>query len=121
MAEDKKILRYEELNDDDRRTVDEILESMLNCSSCSDVGGLPKRKWGDGLNKVDEYMKILPGADYVLTQTLNYIFSNGLTTGSINAIFAPGHKFNGVNVEQSESALTWTATAATYKGVTVNL
>lgn len=85
MAEDKKILRYEELNDEDRRTVDEILESMLNCSSCSDVGGLPKRKWGDGLNKVDEYMKTLPGADYVLTQTLNYMFSNGLTTGSINA------------------------------------
>ena len=85
MAEDKKILRYEELNDDDRRTVDEILESMLNCSSCSDAGGLPKREWGRGLDKVDEYMKTLPGADYVLTQTLNYMFSNGLTTGSINA------------------------------------
>lgn len=29
-------------------------------------------------------MEILPGAEYVLTQTLNYIFSNGITTGSIN-------------------------------------
>lgn len=84
MADEKKILRYEELNDEERRKIDEILESMLECNSCNDIGSLPKRKWGDGLEKVDEYMQILPGADYVLTQTLNYIFSNGLTTGSIN-------------------------------------
>ena len=83
MADEKKLLHYEELNDEERRAIDEILESMLECNSCNDIGNLPKRKWGDGLAKVDEYMKILPGADYVLTQTLNYIFSNGLTTGSI--------------------------------------
>lgn len=85
MAEEQKILRYEELNDEDRRKVDEILESMIECSECQDISKLPKHKWGDGLEKVDEYMRILPGADYVLTQTLNYIFSNGLTTGSINS------------------------------------
>lgn len=84
MAEDKKLLKYEELNDEERRAIDDILASMLECNSCSDIGSLPKRRWGDGLEKVDEYMKVLPGADYVLTQTLNYIFSNGLTTGSIN-------------------------------------
>ena len=84
MADEKKILNYEELNDEERRIIDEILESMLECNQCNDIGSLPKRKWGDGLAKVDEYMKILPGADYVLTQTLNYMFSNGLTTGSIN-------------------------------------
>lgn len=83
MAEEQKILRYEELNDEERRQIDEILESMLDCSSCQDIGKMPKRKWSDGLEKVDEYMRVLPGADYVLTQTLNYIFSNGLTTGSI--------------------------------------
>lgn len=83
MADEQKILRYEELNDDERRKVDEILESMLECSECKDIGSVPKRKWSDGLEKVDEYMRVLPGADYVLTQTLNYIFSNGLTTGSI--------------------------------------
>lgn len=83
MAEEQKILRYEELNDDERRQIDEILESMLECSSCQDIGKMPRRKWGDGLEKVDEYMRVLPGADYVLTQTLNYIFSNGLTTGKI--------------------------------------
>ena len=83
MADEKKILNYEELNDEERRAIDEILENMLECNACADVSPLPKRKWGAGLEKVDEYMRILPGADYVLTQTLNYIFSNGLTTGSI--------------------------------------
>lgn len=83
MADEKKILHYEELNDEERRAIDEILENMLECNACTDVSPLPKRKWGDGLAKVDEYMRVLPGADYVLTQTLNYIFSNGLTTGSI--------------------------------------
>ena len=101
MADEKKILRYEELNDEERRKIDEILESMLECNSCNDIGSLPKRKWGDGLEKVDEYMKVLPGADYVLTQTLNYIFSNGLTTGSLN----DDEKLNGFlyrkNLEQT--------------------
>ena len=84
MADEKKILHYEELNDEERRAIDEILENMLECNACADTSPLPKRKWGDGLAKVDEYMRVLPGADYVLTQTLNYMFSNGLTTGSIN-------------------------------------
>lgn len=84
MAEERKILHYEELNDEEKRKIDEILESMLECNQCNDIGSLPKRKWRPGLEKVDEYMQVLPGADYVLTQTLNYIFSNGLTTGSIN-------------------------------------
>lgn len=84
MAEEQKILRYEELNDEERRKIDEILESMLECNACNDIGQTPRRTWKPGLEKVDEYMQILPGADYVLTQTLNYMFSNGLTTGSIN-------------------------------------
>lgn len=83
MADERKLLKYEELNDEERRAIDEILASMLECNSCSDIGNLPRRRWGDGLEKVDEYMRVLPGADYVLTQTLNYMFSNGLTTGSI--------------------------------------
>ncbi len=83
MADEKKLLHYEELNDEERRAIDEILENMFECNSCNDIGNLPRRRWGDGLEKVDEYMRVLPGAGYVLTQTLNYMFSNGLTTGSI--------------------------------------
>ena len=83
MADEKKILKYEDLNDEERRAIDDILSAMLECNSCNDIGSMPRKKWGDGLEKVDEYMRVLPGADYVLAQTLNYMFSNGLTTGSI--------------------------------------
>lgn len=61
---------------------DEVLKNWTECSVC-DLA-VPKGKETYGLERVDEYMRVLPGADYVLTQTLNYIFSNGLTTGSIN-------------------------------------
>lgn len=60
----------------------DMLEKWAECTAC-DVS-VPKKKKEYGLEQVDEYMKILPGAEYVLTQTLNYIFSNGLTTGSLN-------------------------------------
>lgn len=78
-----KYLDFEKMNDDDRRVLDEILENWAKCNQVCDVA-VPKRRRDYGLEKVDEYMRVLPGADYVLTQTLNYIFSNGLTTGSIN-------------------------------------
>lgn len=83
MAEEKTLLRYEELNDEERKAIDAVLDSMLQCGSCTDIATQRKRRPAT-LAKVDEYMRVLPGADYVLTQTLNYIFSNGLTTGSIN-------------------------------------
>lgn len=62
--------------------MNKILESWAECTAC-DIS-VPKKPVKRGLSQVDRYMEILPGADYVLTQTLNYIFSNGLTTGSIN-------------------------------------
>lgn len=78
-----KYLDLENLNDEERRVLDEIVENWAKCNQVCDVA-VPKKKREYGLEKVDEYMRTLPGADYVLTQTLNYIFSNGLTTGSIN-------------------------------------
>ena len=81
MAEIKH-LDYENLNDEDRRLLDEIVRDWATCNQVCDVA-VPKRPRQYGLEKVDEYMRVLPGADYVLTQTLNYIFSNGVTTGSI--------------------------------------
>lgn len=77
-----KYLDLENLNDEDRRVLDEIVENWAKCNQVCDVA-VPKKKHEYGLEKVDEYMRVLPGADYVLTQTLNYIFSNGVTTGSI--------------------------------------
>lgn len=83
MAEDIRYLDYDNLNSEDRRVIDELIEDWAKCNQVCDVA-VPKKKEIKGLDKVDEYMRVLPGADYVLTQTLNYIFSNGLTTGSIN-------------------------------------
>ena len=62
---------------------DEVLNNWLECNTVCDLSK-PRRRKIESLEKADRYMDILPGADYVLTQTLNYIFSNGLTTGSIN-------------------------------------
>lgn len=70
------------MEDKDLKVLDDILKQMLECSAC-DIA-VPREKRKEGLEKADRYMEILPGADYVLTQTLNYIFSNGITTGSIN-------------------------------------
>lgn len=62
---------------------EELIRNWAECNTVCDVA-VPREKKKEGLEKADRYMEILPGADYVLTQTLNYIFSNGLTTGSIN-------------------------------------
>lgn len=62
---------------------DEIIRNWTECNTVCDLA-VPKKKVEYGLDRVDEYMKKLPGAEYVKTQTLNYIFSNGMTTGSIN-------------------------------------
>lgn len=65
----------------------DFLDEWEKCSVC-DLGReseiQKKLKELNGFRKVDYYMEILPGADYVRTQTLNYIFSSGITTGSIN-------------------------------------
>lgn len=71
-----------ELYDD--KTVEKILEEWVKCNSVCDLARPHKIETMSGIAKVDYYMKILPGANYVRQQILNYIFSNGITTGSIN-------------------------------------
>lgn len=68
---------------DEKKVFEDILRKWLECNQVCDLA-VPGKRTSYGLDRVDEYMRVLPGADYVLTQTLNYIFSNGLTTGSIN-------------------------------------
>lgn len=63
--------------------IDKVIEDWIKCNEVCDLAS-PKVRRKEGLEKADRYMEILPGAEYVLTQTLNYIFSNGITTGSIN-------------------------------------
>lgn len=61
-----------------------VLDDMLSCSSCGDLGTWKKRKSDAELSveDIDDLVRQLPGVDYVLERIVNYIFSNGLTTGS---------------------------------------
>lgn len=74
---------YDELTTEQQKMFEDMLRNWAECNTVCDIK-TPKKKRKEGLEKADRYMEILPGAEYVLTQTLNYIFSNGLTTGSIN-------------------------------------
>lgn len=60
----------------------QILDETLTCSSCVDIGTLPK--WGkySDSQKLEYFKKNLPGLDYVASQIINYMFSNGLAAGS---------------------------------------
>lgn len=71
---------------EENTVLENILKDWTECNAVCDLASPFRTKIKDlkGWDKVDYYMEILPGADYVRTQTLNYIFSNGLTTGSIN-------------------------------------
>lgn len=57
-----------------------ILDDVLNCNQCTDIGNLKKNK-KTGLDKIEYMKKNLPALDYVKNQTVFYIFSNGITTG----------------------------------------
>jgi len=71
------------MNEENKVLVD-ILNDWTECSSVCDLAKTSKLKDVEGLAKADYYMQILPAAEYVKSQTLNYLFSNGITTGSIN-------------------------------------
>lgn len=72
------------MKDEEKKLLNQFLRDWFECNTVCDLGKGSKLKNVKGLEKVDYYMQILPGADYVRSQTLNYIFSNGITTGSIN-------------------------------------
>lgn len=56
----------------------DVFTQMNECDSkCTDLTGFRK----DDPVSVEWYMENMPGAKYVLDRQLNYIFSNGLTTG----------------------------------------
>ena len=57
-----------------------IIDEILRCGGCNDIGRFPKRKLL-GLERIWYLKKNLPLLDYVLNQTVYYIFSNGMTTG----------------------------------------
>lgn len=59
----------------------EVLNDMLACPTTGcDLGTREVTKDIDD-DDVEELLKDLPGVDYVLDRLINYLFSNGLTTG----------------------------------------
>ena len=68
---------------------EELLKKLIESSACSciDIGAEFKPKSFNTLyDKVQYFEKNLPALSYVLTQSLNYIFSNGLTSSSADEI-----------------------------------
>lgn len=72
----------EQLINDNDKLMREFLLDWVECNQVCNLG-VPKRKKQEGMAEVDYLMRILPAADYVRALTVNYIFSNGVTTGSI--------------------------------------
>lgn len=61
-----------------------ILEQFLECNTaCIDLTNFKFDRPNDEMGKIDFYMRVLPGAEYIVSQEVNYIFSNGLTTGLV--------------------------------------
>lgn len=62
----------------------EILTMLLECNSaCQDMNSFEFEKPKNDLDIIDYYLRVLPGAEYVLQMLVNYNFSNGLTTGKV--------------------------------------
>lgn len=59
-----------------------ILSDMLECGQCADAGtfAIPCHT---GLDDIDHLIQVLPGITYIENLLVDYIFSDGLTTGSI--------------------------------------
>ena len=62
---------------------DKILDNMLECrTDCASVSPKKERK-RTGLQQIEHLIDVLPGVNYIKTLLLDYIFSSGVTTGSI--------------------------------------
>lgn len=63
---------------------EKILDEMLECNTaCAPIGTFKSNNDKRGLSKIEWLVEVLPGIEYVLNQFMNYIFSNGLTTGLV--------------------------------------
>lgn len=73
--------RKKQVNETVRQS-QEIIDDMLACGMCSDAGKfkMPERT---GLDEIEHLCKVLPGIGYIENLLVDYIFSNGLTTGNI--------------------------------------
>lgn len=57
-----------------------IIDDVLACGGCNDAGSFWHKPMDD-YEKIEYFKRALPGVLYVRDQAVNFIFSNGLTTG----------------------------------------
>lgn len=60
----------------------DVLDDMLKCGHCADAGTfrVPEEK---GIDQIEHLCKVLPGIGYIENLLVDYLFSDGLTTGNI--------------------------------------
>lgn len=63
---------------------EDILKDMIECNSVCDLGVNTKVDRRNYKSDIEYLIDVLPGLNYVKEQIINYMFSNGITTGSIN-------------------------------------
>lgn len=63
---------------------EDILKDMIECNSVCDLGVNTKVDRRNYKSDIEYLIDVLPGLNYVKEQEVNYMFSNGITTGSIN-------------------------------------
>lgn len=63
---------------------EDILKDMIECNTVCDLGVNPKIDRRNYKTDIDYLIDVLPGLNYVKEQMVNYLFSNNLTSGSIN-------------------------------------
>lgn len=82
MKKQKKQERKVKKVNEELHTAQEIMDDILSCGTCADAGSfkLPKQ---DGIDQIERLIKVLPGINYIENLLVDYLFSNGLTTGNI--------------------------------------
>lgn len=81
MSKKKKKKQYTKVKES---VQEEILDDLLECNTeCADLGKYKPRCKNSGMDEIEKLLKILPGMGYIEQQLVNYLFSDGVTTGSI--------------------------------------
>lgn len=61
----------------------DVLDDMLDCGQCADAGTFKPPQMLDGIDQIEHLCQVLPGISYIENLLVDYLFSDGLTTGNI--------------------------------------
>ena len=94
-----------------------VLDKILECNSCTDIqsDAVPYDYGWTDAQKLRKLQEVLPGIGYIRSQLLNYMFSNGITTGSINSdkilddFLYRNNSFESTNLNVIRECIGWAA------------